>query len=299
MNSYIKNAFVSKQNLNIIGGSASVCLMQNIDDCDTMQKITKELNLPISVFLKQTDEKHLFQARYFIADGEEPICGHGTIVATQFLLDNKLIDKNTSEIKFELLFNNNKYNNKYENKKKFINSYINNDFISLLIATKNINKNLLERKKDEIISSITNNENKLFNIKNIIEGEFDYTIEIEKKSNSLNALNVINSIQPNFNKIETITLSNGKLCRGVEVVIENDNKSQSDFITRVFLPLGASVEYKEDPACGSATAYITQYLYEEYKIQNELSFFQASKNGAFIKAQIRENNKVLISGLCK
>lgn len=296
---YIKNAFVSKENMNIVGGSASVCLMQNIDDCAKMQQITKQLNLPISVFLKQTNEEHLFQVRYFIADGEEPICGHGTIVATQFLFDNNLIDKNTKEIKFELLFNNKKYNNNYSNEKKFINSYINNDFISLLINTKNINKILSEQKKDEIISSITNNEPILFNVKNIVEGEFDYTVEIEKINNKLNALRLIHLIQPNFNKIEKITLSNGKLCRGIELVIKNDDKLQSDFITRVFLPLGASDEYKEDPACGSATAYITQYLYEEYRIKNELSFFQASKNGAFIKAQVQENNKVLISGLCK
>ena len=53
--------------------------------------------------------------------------------------------------------------------------------------------------------------------------------------------------------IEQIKLSSGKLCRGIDVVIKNNEKTevaQEDFISRIFLPLGADIKYKEEGGNG-------------------------------------------------
>ena len=71
-------------------------------------------------------------------------------------------------------------------------------------------------KKEEIINSINLENKEYFDIVNIVEGEFDYTIEIKKSQLSIDknisSLEIINIIKPDFDAIEKITLSNGKIC---------------------------------------------------------------------------------------
>lgn len=293
-NTYIKSAFVGFKGEK--GAKASVNLVDDIDSkesINSMQNYTKELNLPISCFIKKTKEKNKFFIRYFIKDNEEPICGHGTIVATKFLLENNIINSNRVEF-IPLL-----------TKDRIIVAEINNDDISIFIKTikpKEIDINSTIGKK--IIDSISSETN-IPNIKKIVEGNLDYTVEIEKNSNSLsNSCDTIKSIEPNFDKIEKIELSSGKLCRGIDVVIKNEEKKEEvepDYITRIFLPLGADERYKEDPACGSGTSYVMRYLTETYKELNEkeLKIYQASKDGAFLKVRKENNDTMKITGNVK
>lgn len=305
MITYIKNAFVNNI-YNLRGSPASVELVENIDDISYMLYQTKKLKLPISVFLKKTNIGNKFQVRYFIEDGEEPICGHGTIVATQFLLDTKLVNqKHIKNIEYIPMFSSDKYGN---NKQNSIFAKINKDSsISIFISTKKT-KIIVEEKKQEIIKSISEKNSEYFNILNIIEGEFDYTVEIEKSEFSKNkkilSLEIIKKIIPNFDLIENISLSNNKLCRGIDVLIKNDDIKEisCDYFTRIFLPLGASQEFKEDPACGSGSAYISEYLIEYKKniiIGKKLKFYQASNSGAFITTKISKNNIIEVMGKVK
>ena len=295
---YIKNAFSNKE-YKLIGSPASVNLVDDINDFKFMLSTTKELKLPISVFLKKTAIKNKFQVRYFIDEGEEPICGHGTLVATQFLLDNNLVEGDTVE--FEPMFLNDKYGK--SSKQNSIYSQINGDDISIFINVVEP-KTISESKKDEIVVSLLKVDNKNFIIKDVVEGEFDYTVEIEKsesaEANNISNFEVIKSIVPDFESIEKITLSTGKLCRGLDVLIKNDEAAaiDCDYITRIFLPLGALDEFKEDPACGSGTSYVMKYLTTKYKDYNgkELKFYQASKDGAYIKAISKEKNLIKVSG---
>lgn len=304
MNIYIKNAFINNM-YNLKGSPASVELVENIDDIEYMLYQTKKLKLPISVFLKKTNTENKFKVRYFIEDGEEPICGHGTIVATQFLLDNNLIDQNhIQNIEYIPMFSNNKYGN---NKQNNICAKINKDSISIFISTIKT-KIITEEKKQEIIKSISEINHEYFEILNIVEGEFDYTVEIKKskfaQNKKISSLEVIKNITPNFDLIENILLSNNKLCRGIDVLIRNDDikdKISCDYFTRIFLPLGASPEFKEDPACGSGSAYISRYLteYNSKLIGKKLNFYQASNSGAFISTKTLDNNIIEVMGKVK
>lgn len=295
---YIKNAFSNKE-YNLTGSPASVNLVDDINDFEFMLSITKELKLPISVFLKETAIKNKFQVRYFIDEGEEPICGHGTLVATQFLLDNKLTDGDT--IEFEPMFLNDKYGK--SSKQNSIYSQINGNNISIFIKVVEP-KTVSKSKMNEISASLLKVNNKNFIIKDVVEGEFDYTIEIEKsdfaKTNNISSLEVIKSIVPDFDLIEKIALSTGKLCRGLDVLIKNDGDTaiDCDYITRIFLPLGALEEFKEDPACGSGTSYVMKYLIGKHDdcSGKEIKFYQASKDGAYIKAIGKEENLIKVSG---
>lgn len=288
---FIKNAFIGQ---NQIGSSASVNLVEDIESTESitdMQIFTKKLNLPISCFIKQTNMLNRFYIRYFIKDNEEPICGHGTLVATKFLIDNNLI--NSNKVEYIPLMTPNKP----------IIATINNNLISIFIQTikpKHININSEIGQK--ITKSITHKNNiKLFNIIEIVEGELDYTIEISKNHNNISSNDVIKSIVPDFGMIEQIKLSSGKLCRGIDVVIKNNEKTevaQEDFISRIFLPLGADIKYKEDPACGSENAYITRYLIEKYPTFKTCSIkiYQASSDGAIIITKNEDNGIIKVSG---
>ena len=293
---YIKNAFVGK---NQKGASASVNLVNDIDSdniIDSMQKYTQELNLPISCFIKQSEEKNKFYIRYFIKDNEEPICGHGTLVVTQFLIDNKLISDNINEIIFIPLLT----------PEKPIISYINKNYISINVKTvKPTNIDINSEVGQEIINSISkSNNNKInkYNIIAIVEGDLDYTIELGKLENNLTSYEIIKSIVPDFDAIEHIKLKTGKLCRGIDVFIKNYEKKkeeEEDFISRIFLPLGADEKYKEDPACGSGSSYITRYLIERYPQYKgkSLKIYQASEDGALISVKNKNDEIIEVSGL--
>ena len=99
--------------------------------------------------------------------------------------------------------------------------------------------------------------------------------------------------------IEQIQLRTGKLCRGIDVLIKNYEKDDSDYISRIFLPLGADEKYKEDPACGSGSAYIGRYLIEKYpELKGKrLKIYQASNDGAIIWVKNENEDIIKVSGL--
>ena len=293
---YIKNAFVGPKQK---GAPASVNLVDDIDSAesiDNMQQYTRELNLPISCFIKKTNEKNKFFIRYFIKDNEEPICGHGTLVTTQFLIDNKYISKDANQIEYIPLMT----------PDKPIISYIDNNLISIHIKTiKPTNIDFDSEIGQKIIKSISTSKNsniKKYKYKNIVEGELDYTVELDKLENNMTSLEIIRSIKPDFDLIETIQLHTGKLCRGIDVLIKNyekENEEDADFISRIFLPLGADELFKEDPACGSGSSYIARYLLEKYPELNDkkLKIYQASDDGAIIWVKSENKETIKVSGL--
>ena len=119
----------------------------------------------------------------------------------------------------------------------------------------------------------------------------------------MTSLEIIESIVPDFDAIERIKLKTGKLCRGIDVLIKNYEKTneEADFISRIFLPLGADEKYKEDPACDSGSSYIDRYLigkYPELKGKS-LKIYQASKDGALIYVKNEDDEIIKVSGLVK
>jgi len=294
----IKNAFVGE---NKLGASASVDIVDDINNTDSMLKITQELNLPISCFVKPTNNENEFQIRYFIYNGEEPICGHGTLITTK-VLDELGYIKNSNKVTYIPMLT----------PDKPIKAEVNGEFVSIFIKTVEPNEvNFNTNVAKQIISSISSqNSDKIFNVVDIVEGDLDYTVEITKNNTNLTSEEIIKEIRPNFEAIEKIKLSTGKLCRGIDVVIKNDevvcdsekmSNSKPNFITRIFLPLGADSQYKEDPACGSGGSYVTRYLMTKYPNLKgkELKIYQASKAGAFMKTQSQDNGIIKVSGIVR
>ena len=295
---YIKNAFVGP---NKKGAPASVNLVEDIDSVDSickMKKYTQEVNLPISCFIKKSNDVNKFFIRYFIKNKEEEIYGHGTLVATQFLIDNKLISDDINIVEFIPSLT----------PDKPIISYIDNNFISIKIITiKPTNVDLKSEIGQKIIKSISKSSNiniKKNNIINIAENDLDYIVELGKLENNLKSLEIIKSIIPDFDLILKIKLKSGEICRGIDVFIKNyekKNDDEEDFISRIFMPLGADEKYREDPACGSGSSYITRYLIEKYPIYKEktLKIYQASDDGALITTKSENNDIIKVNGLVK
>ena len=258
-NIYIANAFISKK-YGCEGSAASIMIVNDINNKNLMLKITQELNLPISVFLKKKAENE-FDVRYFIYDGEEPTCGHGTIVAAKYLHGDGYLS--SDKVKFNLMYDDSKYGARKDVSNYIFAQTISDNKVSIKIKTsdsKSVDDEKFKEISDAVIITSKDSEKSYINVINIVEGEFDFVCEIRASEfgmeNHISSEQIIKSLKPNYNAIEKIKLSNGKLCRGVDVVIKAEGNYEFDYFSRIFLPLGASEEYKEDPACGSGNSYI-------------------------------------------
>lgn len=68
---------------NALGNQTAVVLLGSIDDTDRLHTMAKHINLPATTFLsKHKDGYHI---RWFAADAEIGLCGHGTVGATWVL----------------------------------------------------------------------------------------------------------------------------------------------------------------------------------------------------------------------
>lgn len=63
------------------GNPTTVCVLNSVMQDDTMHAIAKELQLPVTVFIKENQEAERYSVRYFTSTGEIPACGHATLAA--------------------------------------------------------------------------------------------------------------------------------------------------------------------------------------------------------------------------
>jgi PhzF family phenazine biosynthesis protein len=91
MELYFVNAFTDQP---FKGNPAAVCLLTKPKKDAWMQKVAKELNLPVTAFVKTEPEGN--KLRWFTPTTEIPICGHGTLASAHILWEKGYIDKDES-----------------------------------------------------------------------------------------------------------------------------------------------------------------------------------------------------------
>ena len=67
---------------------------------------------------------------------------------------------------------------------------------------------------------------------------------------------------------------------------------ETDCVSRSFCP---KVSIPEDPVCGSAHCQIAAYWARELK-KDEITAYQASKRGGYLRCEMKENGRIAISG---
>lgn len=80
MKSFLVNAFTDQP---FTGNPAAVCLLSESKDAEWMQKVAREINLPTTAFVNDTNGE--FSLRWFTPTTEIPICGHGTLTSAHIL----------------------------------------------------------------------------------------------------------------------------------------------------------------------------------------------------------------------
>lgn len=64
------------------GNPAAVCLLTGESDSEWMQRIAKEINMPVTTFIQPHNGE--WKLRWFTPSIEIPICGHGTLASSFF-----------------------------------------------------------------------------------------------------------------------------------------------------------------------------------------------------------------------
>jgi PhzF family phenazine biosynthesis protein len=90
---YLVNAFTGE---NALGNQTCVLMMDDISDTVKLQSLAKDFNLPATTFLKKT--KAGYDVRWFSADMEIGLCGHGTVAATWVLTQ---VVKESKKVEFK------------------------------------------------------------------------------------------------------------------------------------------------------------------------------------------------------
>ncbi len=70
------------------GNPAAVCLLTGESDSEWMQRIAKEINMPVTAFIQPHNGE--WKLRWFTSSIEIPICGHGTLASSFFLWDGSV-----------------------------------------------------------------------------------------------------------------------------------------------------------------------------------------------------------------
>ncbi|MGE7907262.1 PhzF family phenazine biosynthesis protein [Peribacillus sp. NPDC094092] len=77
------------------GNPAAVCFLTGGSDSEWMQRMAKEINMPVTAFIHlHKAEWHL---RWFTPSIEIPICGHGTLASAFFLWGKGYVPKGSAD----------------------------------------------------------------------------------------------------------------------------------------------------------------------------------------------------------
>ncbi|MEF2098047.1 PhzF family phenazine biosynthesis protein [Bacillus sp. CFBP9009] len=74
------------------GNPAAACLLTVESDTEWMQRIAKEINMPVTAFIQPQNGE--WKLRWFTPSIEIPICGHGTLASSFFLWDKGCVPRN-------------------------------------------------------------------------------------------------------------------------------------------------------------------------------------------------------------
>jgi PhzF family phenazine biosynthesis protein len=238
------------------GNPAAVCLLDENKDDGWLLNVAAEMNLSETAFLRKAKPggEGGYNLRWFTPEVEVDLCGHATLASAHILWE-------TMEIRFndEVIFHTRS---------------------GILKAYKYDNEIMLD------FPAIPQSESKIFNeIKEALgiddakyfgKSEYNYLIE-------LNSDEEVKSLKPDFDLLR-------KLPAFATIVTGISRNKKYDFVSRFFAPAKG---IKEDPVTGSAHCILGPYWSKRLK-RNEMTAYQASKRGGFIKIRVEDQRVMLI-----
>jgi PhzF family phenazine biosynthesis protein len=254
------------------GNPAGVCVVDAFPDACVMQNVAFELNWSETAFVKPL-EKNNYHIRWFSPEDEAPICGHATLAAAHFLLENNFVIG--SSVVFQSAAGPlTVIEQVYEQEKWLV-----MDFPAVPVCV---------CESDDEVASVK----KVFpedvqpKIKQVLKDSIIYVVVVENEADVLHCA-------PNLEQLKTLN------CRAISVTAAATPGGAScgyDFVSRYFAP---KVGIPEDPVCGSSHCRLTPFwagvLNKDTMVARQLS----RRRGVLQVSYDAKANRVSIAGQAK
>jgi len=236
------------------GNPAGVCLLDEKISEELMQNIAMEVNAAETAFvIKDSRGDNKFFIRYYSPLVEIAFCGHATVASAKVLFEKN----NYESVEFTTHHGLNLSAFKHGEKLRMIFPVFENiPFSSDKIL------DALQIASYEDVKYCKDNQ--------------DLVVRVRDKETLL-------SISPDFNKLKAASSE----FRGVCVTAPSKDEGY-DFYSRFFAP---AVGINEDPVTGSAHSVLTKY-WSDILGKKELSAYQLSKRGGYLKLKILDDNSL-------
>jgi PhzF family phenazine biosynthesis protein len=232
------------------GNPAGVCLLDEKISEDLMQNIAMEVNAAETAFVIKTGENK-FSIRYYSPQVEIPFCGHATVASAKVLFKKYSHEKVEFTTHFNLKLSAEKHGNKLR-------------MVFPVFET-------VEFSSDKILDGL-----KISSCEDVryCKDNQDLIVRVKDKKTLL-------GISPDMGKLKEASSE----FRGVCVTCRSKD-DEHDFYSRFFAP---AVGINEDPVTGSAHSVLAKY-WSDILGKKELSAYQLSKRGGYLKLKILDNN---------
>lgn len=225
------------------GNAAAVCILDGPREDVWLQQVASEMNLAATTFLYREDDG--YRLRWFSAQVELELCGHGTLASAHALWDQGYLTRD-AEARF----------------------FTRGGFLTAKRDGTWIEINLPAKPEEE--AEFQPLIERSLGVKPCYVGksQLDYLVEVESEE-------VVRSIQPDFAQLVTLS------ARGVIVTAAASGSSGYDFVSRFFCP---SVGINEDPVTGSAHCVLSPFWSKRLG-REQLTGYQASKRGGTLRVR--------------
>jgi PhzF family phenazine biosynthesis protein len=249
------------------GNPAGVCVVDTFPEDAVMQNIAFELNWSETAFVKKISE-NTFHIRWFAPEDEAPICGHATLAAAYFLIENKFV------IGSLVVFKSAAGLLTVRKEEKGQSSWLVMDFPVLHFDVCDSESEV------NAVASIFNEGESKVKIKQVLKDSLIYIAVLSSEDEVANCV-------PNLERLKMLP------CRAVSVTAQADSHHDYDFVSRYFAP---KVGISEDPVCGSAHCRLTPFWANVLK-KDYLTARQLSRRGGSLQlSYCRDTKRVSIAG---
>lgn len=215
-------------------------------------QIAREINLPVTAFINDSDDHTMFPIRYFTVTGEIPACGHATLAAAEVVTERYGITETT---------------------------FLTGKKVCIPVSIKD---NMVWM--DYPVFSTSTNQPSGETLRSLGISTFRWTgfcPELETVFIELPDADQLKSVTPDFQAL----LQSDHDIKEVVITSRSDDPAY-DFLLRSFCPW---IGIDEDPVTGSVHSVLGPYWMAQTK-KNKLVVFQASARGGEVQLEVKEDN---------
>lgn len=224
------------------GNPTAVCMSIDELKSETMHSIAKEINFPVTAFIRRNNIGDGYEIRYFTATTEIPACGHATLAAARMVVDR---NPEIQVVKLSTI------------SKTLIQAIIDGTTIMMTYPTYTMK---IVGISDALLSSL---QLKGFQIAG-------YCSELETLFIEVDDPSLLRTIEPDYKRL----VQSDDTIKEVVVTSASDNK-EYDYLLRSFCPW---IGINEDPVTGSVHSVLGNFWKQRFN-KTLLKAYQSSERG--------------------